>query len=203
MYNNANKADEIYRRKLEQDPNYDKKLVEKWKEEMPEEYKRFMLRQAYGAHIGDRDSYEDAVRKLKWANGKGSGAKWDVDEIANKSGIDFDEEGFSKFDYGAVVNALYADYNTVFTEPSYYLKMARNYLTSKNYPYRPQERAYHDAEMMSRRYNYNNHYPTEYYDNYNYGNRKYDYEDNRRYDYESRRGYDRRADRDNDGRYNE
>lgn len=201
MYD-ISKADELYRKKLEKDPNFDKKLIEKWKEEMPDEYSKFMYRQQYGNHIGDKTMYDEAVRKLKWANEKGRGAKWDVDELASKSGIDFDEEGYTKYDYGQTVNALYAEYNNIFTEPSYYMKMARNYLTSKNYPYRPQERAYHDAEMRSRRYDYGNHYPSEYNNRYDYNNNyKYDY--NNRYDYENRRDYDRRADRDNDGRYNE
>ena len=189
MYD-LNKADQFYERRLDKDPNYNRKMVEKFREEMPEEYSKFMYRQEYGNHIGDRSMYDDAVRKLRWANNKGTGAKWDVDELASKSGIDFDEEGYSKYDYGMAVNELYADYNNIFTEPSYYMKMAKNYLTSRNYPYLPQERAYREAENRSRKYDYNNH------------DYKYDYKDNR-YNYESRRGYDRRADRDNDGRYNE
>lgn len=196
MYNSS-KADEIYRRKLEKDPNFDKKLVEKWKEEMPEEYSKFMYRQEYGNHIGDKNMYDDFVKKLKWANGKGEGAKWDAEELAQKSGIDFDEEGYTPYDYAYATNRLYSEYNNVFTEPSYYMKMAKEYLRSKNYPFRPQERAYRDAEMTSMRYNYNynqNAYNRYDYDNnYNRGN----------YNYENRRGYDRRADRDNDGRYNE
>lgn len=197
MYN-SNKADEIYRKKLEKDPNYDKKLIEKWKEEMPEEYSKFMYRQEYGNHIGDRNMYEDAVRKLKWANGKGEGAKWDADELAQKSGIDFEEEGYTPYDYAYSANRLYSEFNNVFTEPSYYMKMAKEYLRSRNYPYRPQERAYHDAEMISRGYNYGNRYNN----NYNYGNYG-NYGNYNNYNYENRRGYDRRADRDNDGRYNE
>lgn len=190
MYD-LNKADQFYERRLDKDPNYTRKMVEKFREEMPEEYSKFMYRQEYGNHIGDRSMYDDAVRRLRWANNKGSGAKWDVDELASKSGIDFDEEGYSKYDYGMAVNELYADYNNIFTEPSYYMKMARNYLTSRNYPYRPQERAYREAENRNRRYDYNNRNNT-----YDYSNR------GNQYNYESRRGGSRQ-DRDNDGRYNE
>lgn len=195
MYD-MNKADQFYERRLDKDPNYNRKMVEKFREEMPEEYKKFMYRQEYGNHIGDRSMYDDAVRHLRWSNNKGSGAKWDVDELASKSGIDFDEEGYSKYDYGMAVNQLYADYSNIFTEPSYYMKMARNYLTSKNYPYRPQERAYHEAEMRSRNYDYrDNAYGR---DNYNYRNH-YD-----PYEYRNERGRrDGRADRDRDGKYNE
>ena len=116
----------------------------------------------------------------------------------------FVEEVESKYDYGMAVNQLYADYSNIFTEPSYYMKMARNYLTSKNYPYRPQERAYHEAEMRSRGYDYrDNAYGRDSYNNYNYNYRNH-YDP---YDYRSERGRregrDGRADRDRDGKYNE
>lgn len=199
MYN-LNKADELYKKKLDKDPNFDKKLIEKWKEEMPEEYAKFMYRQEYGNHIGDKSMYENAVRNLKWSNGKGNGAKWDADELAQKSGLDFDYEDFTPYDYSYAANMLYSEYNDIYTEPAYYMKMARNYLRNDNYPYKGGERAYHDAQMRSRRYNYGNHY-REVYDPYNY-NSYSNYNNNSRYNYENRRGGTGR-DRDNDGRYNE
>jgi hypothetical protein len=149
----------------------------------------------------DKSQYEDAVRDLRWANGKGRGAKWDADEITNKSGIDFEQEGYSPLDYSATVNALYADYNNVFTEPSYYLKMAKQYLKSKNYPDRPEERAYNDMEMRNRRYDYRNTYGYNYRNNYDYHN-NYDNYDNYNYrnTYNEQNSY---RDRDNDGKFNE
>ena len=202
MYN-VDKADRLLKRKLEKDPNFTKKLLEKIKEENPEEFARNMMEEAYGKHIGDEDMYQDAIRNLKWTSRQGSGAKWDKDDLIQRSGIDFNMEGYTPYDYAYMVNAHYADYGSISDDPKYYMQMARDYLRNDNYPQKGGERAYYDAQMRSRRYNYNNRYDGY---GYNYNNRydsynNYDYRN--AYDYESRRKYDRRADRDNDGRYNE
>ena len=200
MYN-LDKADRLLKRKLEKDPNYTKKLLEKIKEENPEQFARTMMEDAYGHHIGDEEMYNEAVRNLKWANRKGSGAKWDKDDLIQRSNIDFNEEGYTPYDYAYSVNAHYADYGNISEDPKYYMQMARDYLKNDSYPERGGERAYYDAQMRSKRYNYNNRYDRYgSYGNYNNYN-TYDYYDN--YNYQNRRSYDRRADRDNDGRYNE
>ena len=199
MYN-VDKADRLLKRKLEKDPNFTKKLLEKIKEENPEEFARNMMEEAYGRHIGDEEMYNDAVRNLHWTNRKGSGAKWDKDDLIQRSNIDFNEEGYTPYDYAYAVNAHYADYGNISDDPKYYMQMAKDYLRNDSYPERGGERAYYDAQMRSRRYNYNNRYNNRYENTYSYNNR---YEYDNRYNYENRKGYDRRADRDNDGRYNE
>lgn len=200
MYN-VDKADRLLKRKLEKDPNYTKKLIEKIKEHNPEEFAKTMLEDVYGRHIGDEEMYNDAVRNLHWMNKKGTGAKWDKDDLIQRSGIDFNDEGFTPYDYAYMVNAHYADYGNISDDPKYYMQMTKDYLRNNSFPERANERAYHDAQMRARRYNYNNRQ-----DRYAY-NDVYDYNDpyiyENRYDYESRKRYDRRADRDNDGRYNE
>lgn len=203
MYN-VDKADRLLKRKLEKDPNYTKKLLEKIKEQNPEEFARTMMEDVYGHHIGDEEMYNEAVRNLHWTNRKGSGAKWDKDDLIQRAGIDFNEEGYTPYDYAYMVNAHYADYGNISDDPKYYMQMTKDYLRNDSFPERGNERAYYDAQMRSRRYNYGNRYDG--YRNYNaYGNynsyNNYDYQDN--YNYQNRRGYDRRADRDNDGRYNE
>ena len=197
MYN-LDKADRLLKRKLEKDPNFTKKLLEKIKEENPEEFARNMMEEAYGRHIGDEEMYNEAVSNLHWVNRKGSGAKWDKDDLIQRSNIDFNEENYTPYDYAYAVNSHYADYGTLSEDPKYYMDMARNYLRNEDFPEKGGERAYYDAQMRSRRnrYNYGNRYNS--YNN-NYG--AYDYRNT--YDYENRRSYDRRADRDNDGRYNE
>ena len=201
MYN-VDKADRLLKRKLEKDPNFTKKLLEKIKEENPEEFARSMMEEAYGRHIGDTEMYEEAVRNLKWANRKGSGAKWDKDDLIQRSGIDFNEEGYTPYDYAYMVNAHYADYGNISDDPKYYMQMTKDYLRNDNFTEKGNERAYFDAQRRSRRnnYNYRNRYENYGYVNYNNYN-AYNY--NNAYDYENRKRYDRRADRDNDGRYNE
>lgn len=197
MYN-LDKADRLLKRKMEKDPNYTKKLLEKIKEENPEQFARTMMEDVYGHHIGDEEMYNEAVRHLKWTNRKGSGEKWDKDDLIRRANIDFNEEGYTPYDYAYMVNALYADYGDISEKPEYYMQMTKDHLRNDSFPERGNERAYYDAQMRSRRYNYNNRY-----DGYgSYGNyNTYGYSN--AYDYENRRRYDRRADRDNDGRYNE
>lgn len=156
-------------------------------------------------HIRDERMYRDAVRNLRWENGKGQGERWKKDDLIDRSNINFNEEYFTPYDYAYAVNMMYANYGKLSEKPDYYEEMTKSYLRNDSYPERGDERAYYDAARRSRRYNMRN---VGTYEQYEYHPkseptyRRYEY-DNRRYDYDNRRGYDRRADRDNDGRYNE
>ena len=86
------KADEIYKRKLSENPHFAKEIVEEWREDMPENFAEYMLKLEYGCHIVDMAMYDEAVSYLKWVDDKGKGAKWSVDEIKRASGIDFDDK---------------------------------------------------------------------------------------------------------------
>lgn len=153
-------------------------------------------------HIQDEQQYRDAVRNLRWNNGKGNGERWKKDELIERSNINFNEERFTPHDYAYTVNALYADYGNISEKPEYYMQMSKDYLRNDSFPERAEERAYYDARRRAARYEnrYDDYYPVRYDDSYGYGN-NYNYESN--YNYENKRRYDRRADRDNDGRYNE
>ena len=85
---------------------------------------------------------------LKWTDDKGHGAKWDAETIVKLANVDFDTVDYYKYDLAYAVNMFYSDYCTVFnsSEPSYYIKMAKIYLTDADYYGDPDERAYHDAE---------------------------------------------------------
>ena len=47
--------------------------------------------------------------------------------------------------YAYVVNMLWSDYCYVFSDTSYYIKMAKMYLMDEDYPGKADERAYHSA----------------------------------------------------------
>lgn len=135
-------------------PTIDHDLVMKFAKEMPEEFEEVIIEYAYGCHIGTEDFYEKAVDLLEWVGDKGEGAKWSVDDIVRLSGIDFDKKDYTEFDYAYVVNSFYADYCNVFTESSYYMKMARNYLEDLDPADKqnPSERAYRDAKERIKNY---------------------------------------------------
>lgn len=146
------KANEIYKRKLSENPNFYKELVEEWREDMPDNFAEYMLKLEYGCHIVDEDMYNEAVSLLKWIDDKGEGAKWSVEEIDRASGINFDEKAYYLHDYAYVVNMLWSDYCNIFTDVSYYLKMAKNYLEDADYPGEADERAYKNAKKRIRYY---------------------------------------------------
>lgn len=141
-------------------------------------------------HIQDEQMYRDAVRNLRWNNGKGQGERWKKEDLLNRSNINFNEEYFTPYDYAYTVNAMYADYGKISEKPDYYEQMGKDYLHNDSFPERGEERAYYDAARRSRRYY----------------NRYDDYPLRSEYNYENRRNYNERntyRDRDNDGRYNE
>lgn len=140
------KANEIYKRKISENPNFYKELVEEWREDMPENFAEYMLKLEYGCHIVDVSMYDEAISLLKWVDDRGEGAKWSVEEINKVSDINFDEKDYYLHDYAYVVNMLWSDYCNVFTDSGYYLKMARNYLEDDDYPGEADERAYKNAK---------------------------------------------------------
>lgn len=140
------KADEIYHKKREEYPDYDHELVMEWRHDMPHQFAQKMYEDEYGCHIFDKEMYEEAVALFEWVDNKGSGAKWPVEDIVKLSNINFEDKEYTKHDYAYIMNMLFSDYCNVFTEPSYYLKMAKNYLEDPDYCGEASERAYHDAK---------------------------------------------------------
>lgn len=137
------KADEIFN-KMSTDEKVNKVFMI-FKDKMPEEYCALMYIMEYGCHIVTEDLYNEAISYLKWSNDKGTGAKWSVDEILKLADIDFSNKDYYEYDYAYVMNMLYSDYCGVFTDASYYLKMAKMYLEDPDYMGKADERAYHNA----------------------------------------------------------
>lgn len=136
-------ADSIYEEMLLDNPNYDHELVKHWRDNMPEQFAKRMYEDKYGKHIVDEDFYETAVSYLNW--GGRHGAKWTLADISTLAKINFDEKPYYEMDFAFVVNKLYADNCAIINDASYFLRMAQAYLESKNYPGKPDERAYLDA----------------------------------------------------------
>jgi len=126
-------------------PDIDQQMIRTFLEEMPDEAMIAFDKMVYGCHIASEDLYHEAVMLFKWIDDKGTGAKWTVEDIVKLSGIDFNDKKYYEYDYAYVVNMLYSDYCNIFTEPTYYLKMARNYLEDVDYCGNADERAYHNA----------------------------------------------------------
>lgn len=100
----------------------------------------------YGCHIYDNDMYMKAIHCLKNVDGS-TVPHWTVEQVNAKAGIDFDTKDYTLHDLAYTMNMLFSDYGNIFTDTSYYLKMAMNYLTDNDYCGDPSERAYKDAKM--------------------------------------------------------
>ena len=142
---NIDKADKIYEAKMREDSRFADRFIKKFRNLMPEIYIRTMYEEEFGCHIVDRSLYEEAVSLLEWADDKGYGAKFDVDEILKMSNIDFSNKNYYEFDYAYVVNMLWSDYGHIIPELNYILKMAKAYLEDPDYMGKADERAYHNA----------------------------------------------------------
>ena len=137
-------ADKIYEEMKVEHPTLDHDLVMEWREKMPKQFTRKMLEKKHGKHIFDEDCYNEYVSYL--VNRDDShGPHWRISDIKEKSGIDFGSKEYTCYDYAYVVNMLFSDYGDIFADPSYYLKMAKNYLSDADYYGDPSERAYCDA----------------------------------------------------------
>ena len=144
MYDLA-EAIEIYNEEKAKNPKYDEVIVAEWKEDMPEQFTMFHLKKRYGCHIVDKSMYEKAVDLLEWADERGTGAKWSVNDIKSVSGIDFSTKEYTLLDFAYVMNMLWSDYCNVFTDANIYIKMTKNYLEDADYMGDASERAYHNA----------------------------------------------------------
>lgn len=149
------KADAIYDEMRAEGKDIVHEVMLVFKDKMPKEYCMLMHLIKYGCHIYDEAMYNEAVSYLEWANGKGKGAKWDVDTLTKLSGIDFEKTNFFEYDFAYVANMLWSDYCEIFTDTTYYLKMAKMYLTDPDYPGKADERAYKNAMKRIEYYEHN------------------------------------------------
>lgn len=152
MYD-LDEALQIYNEEKAKNPAYDTVLVTEWREQMPEEFTRKMLKKKYGCHIVDKVTYEEAVSLFDWVGERGTGAKWSVEDIKSVSGIDFSTKDYTLLDFAYTMNMFWSDFCNVFTEPGFYIKMAKNYLEDPDYTGDASERAYHDAIKRIRYFN--------------------------------------------------
>jgi hypothetical protein len=143
MTHKLREADEIYKEVSEQHPDFDHSLVMEWREKMEKSFVRRMLAERYGHHL-DRELYEEATSYFVNPDGT-HGPHWSVETIKAKSGLDFDSKKFNCWDFAYICNMFYSDFSNIFSDATYYLKMAKAYLTDGDYFGDPSERAYHNA----------------------------------------------------------
>lgn len=138
------KALKKYKELKDENPNIDNELIMTFIEQMPAEaiiVFDFML---YGYHIVSKEMYEKAVQYFVNPDGS-KGAKWSIDEVKNKTNIDFDSKDYTLLDFAYTLNMKYSDIGDI-TSTEMLLKYSKRYLEDADYYGDPSERAYYDAK---------------------------------------------------------
>lgn len=139
---------EKYKEVKEKHPNIDHDMVMEFAEDMPEEFDMALDRYLYGCHIVSKDMYCEAVSYFVNPDGS-KGAKWSIDDIKNKTSIDFENKDYTLLDYIYAVNMKYSDIGDL-VSTDVLMKIAKRYLEDKDYPGEPSERSYHNAKKRIR-----------------------------------------------------
>ena len=139
---------EKYKEVKEKHPNIDHDMVMEFAEDMPEEFDMALDRYLYGCHIVSKDMYCEAVSYFVNPDGS-KGAKWSIDDIKNKTSIDFENKDYTLLDYIYAVNMKYSDIGDL-VSTDVLMKIAKRYLEDKDYPGEASERSYHNAKKRIR-----------------------------------------------------
>ena len=126
-------------------PSEVEEMVYEWYEKMPELAEIAIDAIIYGKHLFDNEMYNKAIKLLKNVDGTAS-PHWTVEQVEAKANTDFDTKDYTLHDLAYIMNMLFSDYGNIFTDTSYYMKMAINYLTDPDYCGEPSERAFYDAK---------------------------------------------------------
>lgn len=140
----------LYMEVKKEHPDIDHKAMMIFMSKMKDEATDMLNNLKWGNHIGSARFYEEKVKDLILPNGT-HGPKWDVKTLENLSGIKFEHQNYYALDYALVANYFYAEFSSIFTEPTYYLQMAKKWLESKNYNGDPSERGYLLAQDIPHR----------------------------------------------------
>ena len=142
-----------YKEIKEKHPNIDHDMVMEFAEDMPEEFDMALDRYIYGCHIVSKDMYHKAVSYFVNPDGS-KGAKWSIDDVKNKTSIDFENKDYTLLDYIYAVNMYYSDIGDL-VGTDVLMKIAKRYLEDKDYCGDPSERSYHNAKKRIRYFDEN------------------------------------------------
>lgn len=171
---------------IEKKPEMVLEILKKTYQENPKLIEHTLEQVKADGYIPSKKKYEELVERLKWANGNGRGAKWNFEDIKKNAKVNFDTTEYTAFDFAYLVNMLYAKCCKEFTDPAFYLKLAKCLLEDNDEDTKLYQGAY------SKKHHHQKHGYQSYYNEYD----KYDEEDRRRrhymtndYDEENRRRY--------------
>lgn len=133
-------------RKIRQEnPNFDKKMVDIFAKNMPDLLLVMIDGEEYGKHIGTKEVAMLAEPYIKNNKGEHIGFHWDYDSVINtvKNYTNMDEQEFTSYDVYVWANVKYGDMGHLVNDAGTILRYAIAELTDKDFPYYPaSQRAY-------------------------------------------------------------
>lgn len=127
-----------------ENPDFDRKMVDKFADTMPDLMSVYIDGTLYDNHVGSKDVALLAEPYIVDEDGNKIGFRWTYDEVmsAVDNIVDFDKEDFYKADVYAWVNIRYGDLSNIETD-SKIIEIALSELSDKDFPYFPSsQRAY-------------------------------------------------------------
>ena len=179
-------------------PDKVEEIIKEVYKHSPEKISHLLEHYSEGDHITQKEEYDKCVKKLKWIDNRGNGAKWEFSEIVRQAeklaNIDFKEVEYTEYDFAYLVNMLYAIFCKIYSDSSTYLKMAKQIFDYSKVD-EEQYGAFFKPIKQNDKYKTNSEYENRYENRY----------DNRYEDYDSRYGseyrlYNRMYDDDEEAR---
>ena len=129
----------------EENPDFDKKMVDMFAKAMPKLLMVLIDGEKYDKHIGSKDVAMFAKEYITNNKGEHIGFHWSYEDVVNavKNYVDMDEVEFYPCDIFVWANVKYGDMSHITTDTSTILKYAISELTDSDFPYYPaSQRAY-------------------------------------------------------------
>lgn len=130
-------ADKIFKELMEEDSNFAKNLIMKWRAEMPSEYAKTMVEEKYGKHIISDELAQTALSFIR--NNKGEDISlWSKDEVLKiaKDYISIDDADFYPNDIYVWANVKKGDYGSFISDASRIIRIAIADLTdTSDFPF--------------------------------------------------------------------
>ena len=121
----------------QENPNFDKKLVDIFAEKMPKLMLLMIEGEEYDCHIGSKEVAELGKEFIVNKKGEHIGFHWECDEVERVANnyIKFSDMDFYEYDLWLWANVKYGEHGHIESDGPSIIKMAIADLCSKNFPY--------------------------------------------------------------------
>lgn len=130
----------------EKDPTFDKRLVNKFDNKMPDLLEIMLDGELYNNHIGEKKTALLAKEFITNDKGENIGFRWDFESVMDiaKNYTDLNNSEYYPEDLWVWANVKYGDMGHLINEPSLIVRYAIAELEDEDYPFEePSQRAYY------------------------------------------------------------